>query len=129
MTTDLWMLVLASLLAVVHTVAYSLAVLRQTGIAYNAGPRDENRQPTGVAGRLRRAHVNFLETYPVFAAAVLTGYVAGASDAVTAAAAGTYVVARGLYLPCYAFGIPYLRTLVWCVATGAILVIFWRVAT
>ncbi|MDH3195162.1 MAG: MAPEG family protein [Hyphomicrobiales bacterium] len=126
MTTDLLMLVLACLLAFVHSAIYSTVVMRQLGIAYSAGPRDENLQPTGMAGRLRRAHINFLETFPLFAAAVLVAHVTGAADATTALASQAYVIFRALYLPAYASGIAYLRTAIWFVATGAILVILWQ---
>lgn len=123
MTTDLLMLVLACLLAFIHSAIYSTVVLRQLGIPYSAGPRDENLQPSGMAGRLRRAHVNFLETFPIFAAAVLVAHVTGSADATTALASQVYVIFRALYLPAYVSGIAYVRTAIWFVATGAILVI------
>lgn len=126
MTTDLLMLVVACLLAFIHSAFYSAVALPQFGIPYNAGPRDENLRPTGMAGRLRRAHVNFLETFPLFAAAVLVAHVTETADATTAFASQVYVIFRVLYLPAYVSGIAYIRTAIWFVATGAILVILWQ---
>ena len=124
MTTDLTMLALAGLLALVHIVAYSVSALRDLGVPYAAGARDEERKPGDVAGRLRRALTNFMETFPLFAAAVLFAHVSGTANGTTALAATIYVAARVLYLPLYGFGIAYWRSALWGVATAAILVIF-----
>lgn len=87
---------------------------RETGVTYNTGPRDEAGPPVGVmTGRLRRAQANLFETLPLFIAAVLIAHVAGREGALTAWGAGLYLVARVVYLPLYAFGVPYLRSLIW----------------
>ena len=62
--------------------------------------------------RVDRASRNYLETFAFFAAAVLVVVVGQRTNAQTALGAQLYVWARVIYLPVYAIGIPYLRTLV-----------------
>ena len=78
---------------------------------------------TGVAGRLERALQNFVETFPLFAAAVLTAHVAATHSWMTEWGAQVYFWARVVYLPLYAAGISLLRSLVWKVATLGIVLI------
>ncbi len=72
---------------------------------------------TSVAGRLDRALSNFLETFPLFAAAVLIAHAAGRHDWMTIWGAQLYFWGRVAYVPLYAFGIRLVRSLVWNVAT------------
>ncbi|MCC0016211.1 MAG: MAPEG family protein [Rhodobiaceae bacterium] len=123
MSTDLAMLIAACVLALVQIGIYGIFAMRQLGVVYAAGPRDEERPITGVAGRLKRAYQNHLETLPLFAAGVIVAHLAGEANATTALASQIYVAARVAYVPLYAFGIP-LRSLAWGVATAAIAVIF-----
>ena len=92
--------------------------------AYNAGPRDEGREPRGAhAGRATRALRNFLETYPAFVALALGLSVAGKTGALGAA---LWFWARVIYLPLYRFGGPSLRTLAWIVAAGGLVLMVIR---
>ena len=123
MSTELWCLWGAMVLALVHLSAASFAFKAQVGNRYTVGPRDEDIRPVGIAGRLHRAQWNFLETFPVFAAAVLMLTVLGAGDRLGAIGAVTYLAGRCVFLPLYAFGTPWLRTFAWNVATlGLVLV-------
>jgi uncharacterized MAPEG superfamily protein len=92
--------------------------------AWLSGPRDEARPVGVVAGRLNRALANFLETFPLFVAAILACDFAGKFGPLTMWGAVLYVVGRALYVPIYAAGISMVRTLVWAVSfVGLILVI------
>ena len=123
MSFELWTLLAAVLLGLVHLSAASLAFKAQVGNAYSAGPRDEGLRPTGVAGRLARAQANFMETFPYFAAAVLVVHVVGAEGTLSLWGSGLYLAGRIVYLPLYASGIPWVRSAAWCVATfGLVLV-------
>ena len=129
MTTELWLLVAAILLGFVHIVLQAHSMNLQRGIRWNAGPRDEVLPPlTGVAGRLNRALRNFLETFPLFAAAVLIAGMANIHDGLTLWGAWLYVLARIVYLPLYAFGVRYVRSLVWNVAVLGIFLILAGIA-
>ena len=59
---------------------------------------------------------NFLETFPFFAAAVLAVVATGRTSVDTALGVQLYFWARVAYVPLYAAGIPYVRTLVWAVS-------------
>lgn len=98
----------------------------QRGLAWNAGPRDGTpKELTGVAGRMDRAMKNFLETFPFFAVAVLAVVVAQRTNASTALGAQLYLWGRVAYIPLYAVGIPYLRTIAWAVSlVGLLKVLF-----
>lgn len=113
-------------LCLIHVVAASHAASLQRGYRWTASARDgEGASLTGVAGRLDRALRNFLETFPVFVAAVFVVHALGRESAVTEWGAGLYFLARLIYLPLYAAGVPVLRSLVWNVAfSGIILLLF-----
>lgn len=92
--------------------------------AWLAGPRDEAKPVGVVAARLDRALKNFLETFPLFAVALLACVVAGKLGQLTLYGAGLYVIGRALYVPLYASGVALLRTLVWTVSiVGLVMVI------
>jgi len=116
-TVELWILLLAALLGLVHLSAASFAFKAQVGNRYTIGPRDENLQAVGVAGRLQRAQQNFLETFPVFAACVLFVQVTDGYGTLSFWGSILYLGGRVLFLPLYAMGVPWLRTLSWNVAT------------
>jgi len=88
-----------------------------------AGPRDDPKPVGVVAGRLDRALKNFLETFPLFAAAVIACVVAGKTGPLTAYGAVLYVVARALYVPLYASGVSIVRTLVWTAGVVGIVMV------
>ena len=81
------------------------------------------RRSSGTAGRLDRALGNFLETFPLFAAAVLIAALAGRHNWMTEWGAVLYFAARVAYVPLYAFGVRIVRSLAWCVATLGIILI------
>jgi uncharacterized MAPEG superfamily protein len=120
MAPELKLLGFAVVIGLVHIVWASIAAQPQRGVKWNTGPRDEPRPLTGMAGRLERAFANYRETFPLFAAAVLAVYLSARTSEVTLYACVAYVVARAVYIPLYAFGVPYVRSLVWVVATGGI---------
>ncbi|MCR5878744.1 MAPEG family protein [Phenylobacterium sp. J367] len=65
-----------------------------------------------------RAQRNFLETFPIFAAAVLLLEVLDRTgSALGVWGAGLYLAGRVLFLPLYAAGLPWIRTFSWNAAT------------
>ncbi len=117
MAVELQFLAWAMVLGIVHLLAASFAVTRERGTRWNASARDAPARPLGpLAGRLQRAQSNFFETFPIFAAAALAVVVAGRLDSSTALAVQLYFWARVVYLPLYALGVPYVRSLVWLVS-------------
>lgn len=126
---ELQMLGLAIVVGLVQLIWAAAAAQPQRGLKWNVGPRDEPVVLTGVAGRLERAMANYLETFPLFAAAVIAVYLGGKVGYLSAHGALVYVVARILYVPLYAFGVTYIRSLVWAASLAGIvmvLVAFFR---
>src|SRR5215471_6292713 len=77
MTLELKMLAVSIVLGLIQIVLASHAASLQRGYVWTASSRDEAVPAlTGVAGRLARALQNFVETFPLFAAAVLIAHVA-----------------------------------------------------
>ncbi len=112
------MLTLSVVLGLVQIIAASHAASLQRGYRWTASPRDEVTPPLrGVAGRLDRALRNFVETFPLFAAAVLTAHVLDTHNALTEWGARLYFWGRAAYVPLYAAGVPLVRSLIWNVAT------------
>ena len=129
MTTELWLLVAAVLLGVAQIVLQAQSMNMQRGYRWNAGPRDEILPPLrGVAGRLNRASRNFFETFPLFAAVVLIAAIANIHNNLTLWGAWLYLLGRIVYLPLYAFGVRYVRSLAWNVAVLGIFLILAGIA-
>lgn len=99
------------------------------GLLWGIGPRDEGWPALGkIGGRLERAWKNFIETFPLFAAAVLMVHALNMQTAMSALGAQIYIWARLLYVPAYVIAIPGLRTLIWLASMAGILLVmsaFW----
>ncbi|HEV7368703.1 MAPEG family protein [Arenibaculum sp.] len=118
------MLALGVVLGLVHIILSAHTVSRQRGYRWAASARDEPVPPLqGVAGRFERALRNFLETFPLFAAAILIAHAADRQGWMTAWGAQLYFWGRVAYLFAYASGIPVVRSLVWNVATAGIVLV------
>ncbi len=117
MTLELWILVAAVILGLVQVSAESFLFKAQEGNAYTVGARDEERRPRALAGRFSRTVRNFNETFPLFAAVILVLHVSGHSGSWSTLGAELYLGGRIAYIPAYASGIPYVRTVCWQVAT------------
>jgi uncharacterized MAPEG superfamily protein len=125
MTPELKMLAFSTVLGLVQIVLASHAASLQRGYVWTASSRDHTVPPlTGVAGRLERALHNFVETFPLFAAAVLTAHVAGTHSWLTEWGAQLYFWGRVAYVAFYAGGVFLVRSLVWNIAAlGIVLVL------
>ena len=124
MSVEFTMLALAIVLGFVHLFVAVHVITNERGFMWNTGARD-NTEPlqSKIAGRLDRAFWNFLETFPFFAAAVLMAASAGRHNMQTIGGSELYLAARVIYLPLYALGVPFLRTLVWIAATVGIVLV------
>jgi uncharacterized MAPEG superfamily protein len=123
MTFELYALLAAVLIGLVHLSAASFSFKAQVGNEYSVGPRDEGLAPVGIAARLHRANLNFLETFPYFAACVLTVQVTGSAGLFSEIGGALYLVGRTAFLPLYAAGVPWLRTFAWNIATLGLVLI------
>jgi uncharacterized MAPEG superfamily protein len=125
MTLELKMLALSIVLGLVQIVLASQASSLQRGYVWTASSRDQAGPAlTAVAGRLARALQNFLETFPLFAAAVLVAHVAATHSWMSEWGVQLYFWGRVIYLALYAAGVFLVRSLVWNIATlGIVLVL------
>ncbi|WP_244850046.1 MAPEG family protein [Caballeronia sp. SL2Y3] len=122
MSFELTMLAWTLVLALVQVLLPALLRNRETGIRYNTGPRDGPAPPPGkLTARLMRAQSNLFETLPVFAVAVLIVHVTGRENPLTHYGALAYFIARVVYVPLYAAGVPFLRSLAWLVSVVGII--------
>lgn len=124
MTTELQILGWTLVLAIVQFLLPAHFRNMETGLAFNAGPRDEAGPPVGrITGRLRRAHANLSETLPLFAAAILIAHVAGRDGALTYWGAWIYLLGRIVYLPLYVAGVPYVRSAIWLASLAGLVLV------
>ena len=94
------------------------------GTPWAAGPRDEEAPALGkFGGRFERAWQNFIETFPLFAGAVLLAHLLGKSTSTSVHGAQIYIWARLLYVPAYVIAIPFVRTLVWTASIVGIVMV------
>ena len=124
MTTELHILALSIILGIVHLIAASHFISFQYGYRWTASSREQEMPPLkGIAGRVDRALTNFLETFPLFAAAVLTAHVTGRHCALTLWGVHLYSWGRVIYAIAYSAGFPFIRSMIWNVATGGIVLL------
>jgi uncharacterized MAPEG superfamily protein len=124
MSIELQMLIWSIALGLVQAAIAATGMTGQRGLGWAASARDGTPTAmTGVSGRLERARANLLETFVFFAAAVLAGYVLQRHTPMTVLGAQLYFWSRLVYVPIYALGIPYVRTLVWTVSMVGIVLL------
>jgi uncharacterized MAPEG superfamily protein len=130
MTTELTLLAWTLVLALVHIMLVANLRTAETGIQYNASARDgEAPPPRPVTARLQRAQANLFETLPLFIGAVLIAHVSGSEGDLTLWGCWMYLIARIVYIPLYAVGIPYVRSLVWLVSLAGLVMVLAAVLT
>jgi uncharacterized MAPEG superfamily protein len=124
---ELQLLGLSICLAAAQIVLAAQLGNRQYGLRWAASARDEAVGEPGVLlGRARRALANLLETFPLFAAAVLAVGIAHRFDLWSLVGAHLYLWGRVVYLGLYLGGVPLVRSLVWNVALAGIVMIVWQ---
>jgi uncharacterized MAPEG superfamily protein len=123
--TEFTMLALALILGLLQLLIAARVGNSQRGVAWNVGPRDQASPPvSAVAGRMERASRNFMETFPFFVAAILAAHATNRFSDLTLIGSQIYLIARVVYWPLYAAGVPVFRTLTWLVSlVGLLLVI------
>ena len=122
----LTLLALSVFLLLFHIGLQGMLATKELGVAWNAGPRDEGREPKGVlAGRAVRASGNYQETYPAFLGLLLALTFTGDTSGTGLVGATVWLVARIVYVPLYLAGIPYIRSLVWLISIAGLLMMMF----
>jgi uncharacterized MAPEG superfamily protein len=125
MSPDLTYLLYSTILCFVQVLIAASGANTQVGLMTLAGNREALPDMVGWAGRARRAHLNMIENFVLFAALVLIAAVAGKANATTAMGATIFFWARLAYAVIYLIGIPWLRTLAWFVGVIGMAMIAW----
>lgn len=126
MSTELSVLAWACILGIVEIVAAAQIGITQYGMAWGVSSRESpTPPPTPFVGRVMRASRNFLETFPIAAAAILIVQVGGLNSRWTAMGALIWLGARVAHWIVYAIGIPVLRTLIFLVSLVGIGMMLW----
>jgi uncharacterized MAPEG superfamily protein len=116
-SVEMQMLWLSIVLGIFQLLLAALFSVSARGLPWGVGARDEPAAPLGTfGGRIERAFKNFLETFVFFLGAVLMVQVLDKHTPSTALGAQLFFWARLAYLPAYALGIPWVRTLLWAAA-------------
>jgi uncharacterized MAPEG superfamily protein len=116
MTPELTALALAGLLQAAQFVLMAVPVNMEVGTRRTLAPRDGDDITADLSprtGRLVRALNNHFEGLILFTLAVVVVTLSDQSTPLTAACAWTYLAARLLYVPAYAFGWNPWRSLIW----------------
>ena len=113
MTTELRLLVASVILGLLQLIAVSHLISFQYGYRWTAGSRDEPVSPlSGIANRVDQATTNFLETFPFFAALVLTAHLTNHHGLLTLWGVHLYFWARLGYLLAAVLGYGLIRSAV-----------------
>ncbi len=125
MTPELTALTLAALLQAVQYVVYAIPANLELGTRYTAGSRDRapDQSMSKRTARLGRALDNHFEGLILFAIAATVISVSGQSSTLSAICAYTYLIARILYIPAYAYGLNPWRSIIWAVGFLSTLII------
>jgi len=119
MTIPFICVLIAFLLIVLTRIPVGAAQGRAAGGYDNKNPRDQQAKLEGWGRRAQAAHLNTIEAFPPFAAAVIIAHIAGATPATSTALALTFIAARVVYPFLYIGNVAGLRSLVWIVGLGA----------
>nr|WP_010393098.1 MAPEG family protein [Paracoccus sp. TRP] len=122
MVAETTALALAALLQAVQIGLAAASMNRDVGVSWNASPRDTQPEFSALTGRLRRAVNNHFEGLILFTIAVVVVVLSDASSPLTVLCSWTYLLARLLYIPAYAFGWSPWRSVIWAAGFIATLV-------
>ena len=120
---ELLLLGLAIVVGLMQFLWATVAARGQQGLEYGRGPQDAPSPLTGGAARLDRAYRNFLETFPLHAAAVVVACLTDKLGGLTLWGSALYLAGRAVYPAAYLAAIPWTRTIVWFVAFGGTLMV------
>ncbi|AXI41482.1 MAPEG family protein [Sulfitobacter sp. SK011] len=122
--TETTILAVYGLLVLLTLLLQVLGATRQLSMGYLMSSRDEGRSTTGMTARLERALDNSVVAMSLFAPAILILVALDRTSNASLLAANVFLIARIIYLPVYALGIPAIRTLAWLAGFAATAVLY-----
>ncbi|UWR14542.1 MAPEG family protein [Sulfitobacter sp. M368] len=122
--TETTILVAYGLLVLLTILLQVLGSLQTLSMGYLMSARDEPREVGRMTARINRALTNSITAMALFAPAILLLVVQDKTTPTTLLVAQLFLVARIIYLPVYALGVPAIRTLAWLVGFAATAVLY-----
>jgi uncharacterized MAPEG superfamily protein len=122
--TETTILAAYGLLVMLTILLQVLGGMQQLSLGYLLSSRDETRTVGGMTARLKRALSNSITAMVLFAPAILILVMLERTSPETLLAAQVFLIARIVYLPVYAFGIPVVRTFVWLAGFAATAILY-----
>ena len=120
---ELMMVGAAVVLGMFQLLLGSVAARTQQGYDWGMGPRDEESPISGVPARLQRAFTNYMESFPLFVAAMLAAVLLGKTGQLTEIGGYVYLAGRVAFIPLYAAGVRNIRTYAWVIASTGLLMV------
>ena len=120
---ELMMVGAAVILGMFQLLLGSVAARTQQGYDWGMGPRDEESPISGVPARLQRAFTNYMESFPLFVAAMLAAVLLGKTGQLTEVGGYVYLAGRIAFIPLYAVGVRNIRTYAWVIASTGLLMV------
>lgn len=124
MLLSTWCILIAISLAYAPRMLVPLTILKDKKKYDNHHPRQQQTQLEGLAARAQAAHLNGLETFPFFAAAVLYAQQNAPDQDLVNTLAVAFVALRVLYIALYLGNIATPRSLVWTVSFSLCFALF-----
>jgi uncharacterized MAPEG superfamily protein len=124
--TETTILAAYGLLIMITILMQVLGSMRQLSMGYLMSARDEPRDMGRMAARIKRALDNSIVAMALFAPAILILVVLDRTNATTLLAAQVFLIARIIYLPVYALGVPAIRTLAWLAGFAATAILYFQ---
>lgn len=122
--TETTILAAYGLVVMLTILAQVLGATRQLSMGYLMSARDESRSTTGMTARIGRALDNSIVAMALFAPAILILEHLNRTDENSLLAAQVFLLARIIYVPVYALGVPAIRTLAWLAGFAATAVLY-----
>lgn len=111
MNLELYVLAIACVFGIVQIYVAAKVEGDQYGTKWALSSRESELPPQSpLVGRMKRAAANFLETFPIAAAAILIIETGDLNNQVTAAGAVVWLAARAGFWVVYGIGIPVIRS-------------------
>ncbi len=123
--TETTILAAYGLLVLLTILLQVLGSLQSLSLGYLLTSRDDPREVSKMTGRLNRALDNSVVAMALFAPAILLLVVLERTSLTSLLAAQIFLIARIIYLPVYALGVPAIRTLAWLAGFAATAVLYF----
>ncbi|NNE51934.1 MAG: MAPEG family protein [Sulfitobacter sp.] len=123
--TELTILGSYGLLVLLTILLQVLGSMQTLSMGYLLSSRDEPRGVNKMTGRITRALDNSVTAMALFAPAVLLLEVQNKTDDTSLLACQVFLLARIIYLPVYALGVPTIRTLAWLAGFAATAILYF----